>query len=158
MEAQYTCAFEIDYKHGDVEINVDGDGQQIRFTFMIAFFSIPTFFYLLLRLWKGKTNKTDIDGFGFAVSYYFTVQENELFIEHKTFDENDQPVTYKYKYDFEKFMKAIDQGFTKYLQEQREKGVLPLKVEEHTHPLSQQVIKEYGEFSAILNEGDNGAQ
>ncbi|MFJ5770157.1 hypothetical protein [Psychrobacillus sp. NPDC093180] len=120
---------------------------------MIAFVSIPSFFYVLLQLWNGKTNKTEIDGFGFAVRYYLTVEEKNLCIERLTFGENSQPIFYNYKFDFERFAKALDKGFSEYLQEQRNKGILPLKVEEHSHPLSKQVIKEYEEFSTIINEG-----
>lgn len=152
MENQYTCRFDIDYRSGDVEIKLNGDGQDVYFKFMIAFFSIPSFFYVILQLWNGKTNKTEIDGFGFAVSYDLTVEEKNLFIEHFTYNENDQSTTYNYKFDFEKFAKALDKGFSEYLQEQRKKGIFPLKVEEHSHPLSKQVIKEYKEFSSIINE------
>ena len=119
---------------------------------MIGFFSIPSFFEVLLQLWKGKTHKTDIDGFGFAVRYYLTIEEKNLYIEHLTYDENDQPVTYNYKFDFEKFAKALDKGFTQYLQEQSNKGILPLKNDEYSHPLSKHVIKEYKEFSTIINK------
>ncbi len=152
MEHPYSCHFEIDYRYGDVEIKLNGDHQDIHFKFMIAFFSIPSFFFDLLRLWDGKTKKAEIDGFGFAVSYYFTVEEKNLFIEHLTKDENGQPNTNNYKFNFEKFVKAIDKGFSEYLQEQLSKGILPLKVEEHSHPLSKQVIKEYEELSTIINE------
>lgn len=152
MENQYTCRFDIDYRNRDVEIKLNGDGQDIHFKFMIAFVSIPSFFYVLLQLWNGKTNKTDIDGFGFAVRYYLTVEEKNLYIERLTF-ENGKPIFYNYKFDFERFAKALVKGFSEYLQEQRSKGILPLKVEEHTHPLSKEVIKEYDEFSTIINEG-----
>ncbi|MEK5146889.1 hypothetical protein MKX53_07590 [Psychrobacillus sp. FSL K6-4615] len=152
MGNQYTFRVDIDYINGDVEIKLNGDGQDISFTFCIAFVSIPSFFYVLLQLWNGKTNKTDIDGFGFAVRYYLTVEEKILCIERLTF-ENGKPIFYNYKFDFERFAKAIDKGFSEYLQEQRNKGVLPLKVE-HNHPLSKEVIKEYDEFSTIINEGE----
>ncbi|MBU0904729.1 MAG: hypothetical protein R3328_01275 [Planococcaceae bacterium] len=151
MEHPYSCHFEIDYRYRDVEIKLNGDHQEIHFKFMIAFYSIPSFFFVLLRLWDGKTKKTEIDGFGFAVRYYFNVEEKNLFIEHLTNDENDQPITKNYKFNFEKFVKAIDKGFSEFLQEQLSKGILPLKVEEHSHPLSKHVINEYEEFSTIIN-------
>ncbi|ATP40484.1 hypothetical protein CSE16_10735 [Solibacillus sp. R5-41] len=153
MENQYTCRFDIDFRNGDVEIKLNGEGQDIYFNFKIAFYSIPSFFFVLLHLWNGKTNKTEIDGFGFAVKYYLTVEEKNLCIEHLTYYKYDQPpITYNYKFDFEKFAKALYKGFSEYLQEQSKKGILPLKVEEPSHPLSKQVIKEYEEFSTIINE------
>jgi len=154
LENQYACRFDIDLRRGDVEIKLNGDGQGIYFKFMVAFFSLPSFLFFLLQLWNGKTNKTEIDGFGFAVRYYFTVEDKDLLIEHLTIPdgENGQPITYNYKFNFEKFAKALDKGFSEYLQEQRSKGIIPLKVEEHSHPLANHVIEEYEEFSTIINE------
>lgn len=152
MIKEYKSRWDIDFRYGDVEIALNGDGQEIRFTFMIAFFSVPSFFWLLLRLWDRKTDKFDIDGHGFAVQYYFNLLENLLFVEVLTYDENGQPIRCNYEFDFEKFVKAIDRGFAEYLKEQRNNGILPLKREEHSHPLSKQVIEEYEEFSAIINK------
>ncbi len=152
MKNDYQSGFDINFNNGDVEIKFSGDGQVIHFKFMIAFYSIPTFFYVLLRLWRGKTNKAELDGFGFAVRYNFTLEETNLLIEHLTADENGKHSTYNYEFDFNKFVTAIDRGFSDCLQEQYSKGILPLKVEEHSHPLSKQVIEEYKEFSSIINE------
>jgi len=152
LDKRYSCFFEMDYRSGDVFIQLKGDGQEIRFMFMIGFFSIPSFLFLLLRLWNGKTDKFEIDGFGYAVTYYFSLREKRLFVEQLIYNDNGQPITQSYLFDFEKFVKAIDRGFSIYVQEQYDKGILPLEKEEHTHPLSQQVLKEYGEFSAIINK------
>lgn len=155
METPYTCCFDIDYRSGDVKIKLNGDGHEIEFTFMLGFFSIPWFFSMLLQLWNGKTNKTELDGFGIAVRYYFTVRENHLFIKHLTSDDNGHPTKFHYKFDFKKFVKAVDKGFSDYLEEQFSKGILPLKVEEHSHPLSRQVIEEYNQFSTSIRSNLN---
>ncbi|MEK4245889.1 hypothetical protein MKZ20_11145 [Psychrobacillus sp. FSL K6-2684] len=159
MENQYVCRFDIDFRLGDIEIKLNGDGQEVLFKFMIAFFSFPSLLFFLLQLWNGKMNKTEISSFGFAVRYYFTVEDEDLLIEHSTYHELIEHSTYyegeyitrNYKFNFENFVKAIDKGFSEYLQEQRSKGI-PIGVEEDSHPLSKQVIKEYEEFSTIINE------
>ena len=149
MKNDYQCCFDINMKNYDVEIKFSGDDQVIHFQFMIAYYSIPTFFYVLLRLWKGKTNKVDIDGFGISVRYYLTLEETDLLIEHLTDYENGKYKTYNYKFDFDKFVKAIDKGFSDCIPEQYSKGIL---TPEHPHPFSKQVIEEYKEFSSIINE------
>ena len=150
MENQYVCRFDIDFRLGDIEIKLNGDGQEVLFKFMIAFFSFPSLLFFLLQLWNGKMNKTEISSFGFAVRYYFTVEDEALLIEHSTYYDGEY-ITRNYKFNFENFVKAIDKGFSEYLQEQRSKGI-PIGVEEDSHPLSKQVIKEYEEFSTIINE------
>lgn len=84
--------------------------------------------------------------------YYLTIDESNLYIEHFTYDESDQHITYNYKLDFEKFAKALDKEFTQYLLEQSNKGILPLKIDEYSHPLSEHVIKKHEEFSTIINK------
>lgn len=111
MENQYTCRIDIDHSNGDVEVQFNGDVQEIYFKFMIAFVSILSFFYVLLQLWNGKANKTEIDGFGFTVRYYLTVEEKNLCVERLTFDENAKPIFCNYKFDFERFAKALDKDF-----------------------------------------------
>jgi len=154
LENQYACRFDIDLRRGDAKIKLNGDGQEVHFKFMVAFYSIPSFLFFLLQLWNGKTNNIEIDGFGFAVRYYFTLEDKDLLIEHLTFPdgENVPPIINNYKFNFENFVKAIDKGFSEHLQEQRSKGIIPLKVEEHSHPLAKHVIEEYEEFSTIINE------
>ena len=107
MINDYQCCFDINLDTYEVEIKFSGDGQVIHFKFMIAYYSIPTFFYSLLCLWSGKTNKAELDGFGFAVRYNFTLEETNLLIEYLTDDDS----TYNYKFDFDKFVQAIDRAF-----------------------------------------------
>jgi len=154
VENQYTCNFDID-KYRDVRIKSNGDGQELEFTFMVPFVSIPHFFEVLLQLWTGKVNKTKIDGYGFAVTYYLTVEEKNLCVERLTSSEDGRkPIFRNYKFDFERFAKELDKGFSEYLQEQRNKGLFPLEVEEYSHHLSKEVIESYEEFSTIINESE----
>ena len=150
MINDYQCCFDINLDTYEVEIKFSGDGQVIHFKFMIAYYSIPTFFYKLLRLWSGKTNKAELHGLVLRWRYNFTLEGTNLLIEHLTGDDNCKYSTYNYKFDFDKFVQAIDRGFSDCLQEKYSKGILPL--DEDPHPLSKQVIQEYEEFSTIINE------
>ena len=89
MENQYVCRFDIDLRRADIEIKLNGDGQEVLFKFMVAFFSFPSFLFYLLQLWNGETNKKEINGFGFAVQYNFTVEDEDLLIEHSTFPDGE---------------------------------------------------------------------
>ena len=150
MENQYTCIYDTDNKYRDARIKFNGDGQEVEFGFMMPFISVPSLLFFLLQLWNGETNQTEIMSFGFSVRYYFTVEDEDLLIEHSAYHD-DEYITRNYKFNFEKFAKALDKGFSEYLQEQRSKGI-PIGVEEFSHPLSKEVIKEYEEFSTIINE------
>lgn len=50
LENQYVCRFDIDLRRADIEIKLNGDGQEVLFKFMVAFFSFPSFLFYLLQL------------------------------------------------------------------------------------------------------------
>lgn len=153
---RYTIIYDID-KYRDARIKVNGDGQELELAFMIPAVSVPHFFHILLELWTGKVNKDNINGYGFAAEYYLTVEEKNLCVERLTSSE-DGPryIFHNYKFDFERFAKALDKGFSEYLQEQKNKGLypLPLEVDEYCHHLSNEVIEKFEEFSTIINESE----
>ncbi|WP_342560715.1 hypothetical protein NSQ95_08910 [Psychrobacillus sp. FSL W7-1457] len=156
MENQYTCIYDIN-KYRDAIIKFNGDGQELEFKFMIPFVSVPHFFHILLELWTGKVNKDNINGYGIPAEYYLTVEEKNLCVERLTSSEDSRkPIFHNYKFDFERFAKALDKGFSEYFQEQKNKGLypLPLEVDEYSHHLSNIVIKKYEEFSTIINESE----
>ncbi|MEK4085791.1 hypothetical protein [Psychrobacillus sp. FSL K6-1415] len=156
MENQYKCIYDID-KYRDARIKINGDGQELEFTFMVTFVSVPHFFHILLQLWTGKVNKAEINGYGFAVTYYLTVEEKNLCVETLTFGNGAyKPIFTNYKFDFERFAKALAKAFSDYFQEQKNKGLypLPLEVDEYCHHLSNKVIENYEKFSTIINESE----
>lgn len=144
----YQSYFDIDFESGDVRIEVVGDDQVINFKFMIGFFSLPCFFGTISSLWMGETKKDELDGFGFDFDYYFSVENGYLLIKHRGFDDISN-----YKFSFKRFVEAIDKGFSEYLEEQHSKGIYPLKMDEYTHPLSEDVIHNYVLFSDIIRKG-----
>ncbi|MFJ5770446.1 hypothetical protein [Psychrobacillus sp. NPDC093180] len=157
MENQYTIIYDIDH-HRDARIKTNGDGQELEFTFMVPAVSVPHFFELLLQLWTGKVNKAEINGYGFAVTYYLTVEEKNLCVETLIpSDDGCKPIFSNYKFDFERFAKALAKAFSEYLHEQKNKGLYPLnplEVDEYCHHLSNEVIENYEKFSTIINESE----
>lgn len=59
MENQYTSRFVMDFGSGHVEINLQGDDQNICFKFMLGFISIPSFLNKLFRLWDAETCRAE---------------------------------------------------------------------------------------------------
>jgi hypothetical protein len=157
VENQYTIIYDIDHRR-DARIKTNGDGQELEFTFMVPAVSVPHFFYVLLQLWTGKANKAEINGYGFSVTYYLTVEEKNLCVETLTFSDGVyNPIFTNYKFDFERFAKALAKAFSEYLQVQKNKGLYPLnplEVDEYCHHLSNEVIEKYEEFSTIINESE----
>lgn len=156
MKKDYECIFDINFQNGGVEIHVFGDGQVIKFEFMLAFIAIPWFFGTLLYLWTGKRQEVKMDGLGFAEKYQLNVEGKNLLIEHQTeyqspkyFYEKGTYSHYHYKFNFKQFVKAVDQGFSDYLKEQVQEG-RPIHIDETSYPLSSQVIEEYNTFSTTI--------
>ncbi len=147
----YKCNYDINFDNGDVQIKLDGDDQVIHFKFAIGFFSIPFFFAILLQLWSGQTKKVELDGFGISVRYRCSVVNDNLLINYRYYEKGAY-CTSKYKFNLKHFVEAIDKGFSDYLKEQHSKGILPLKVEEYSHPLSRKVIEEYNQFSTAIRK------
>ncbi|WP_390288975.1 hypothetical protein [Ureibacillus sp. GCM10028918] len=76
-----------------------------------------------------------------------TIKENSLYIEHLTSDNDGQIVKSHLKFDFKKFLKAIDKGFSDYIDKQNTKGVIPIQMGE--------AIEGYNEFSNIIEKNLN---
>lgn len=53
--------------------------------------------------------------------------------------------------DTQKYLKAVDRGFKKYLKQLEKEGILPLKTQEFAHPLGDDVLNAFYDFSSILN-------
>lgn len=57
-----------------------------------------------------------------------------------------------YEFDFERFVQSVDRGLTGFIEKQRELGAYPLKENCSPHLLEPQNMKEYEEFSSLINE------
>ncbi len=153
MENQYTCHFDIDVRRNEATIILNAEGHEVVFHFLVPFFSVPSLLYFLLLLWDRKEKTVEVDGLGNAMILTFTREDNTLFLRHRTLPDgtNMTPIIKHYTFNFEKFIKAIDVGYRENIQEQRDKGIIPLEVEEHSHAFAQHVIDEYEEFSKKIN-------
>ncbi|MDW0110530.1 hypothetical protein [Sporosarcina aquimarina] len=150
MEEKYVCTFIAQPPFDEIDIECKGEGQELHFTLAIGFFSVPSFLYQLSRLWKGKTDTVEMGGFGNAVNYYFKIVDRRLLIEeerHFTHDEKSR----HYDFDFECFVKSVDQGLKDFIKKQMALGEYPLKVNYSPHLLEPQNMKEYEEFSSLIN-------
>lgn len=149
MKNEYYCVFHTDSSSGDIDIECRGEGQEIHFTMMIDYYSVPVLFFQLSRLWIGKTNETEMDGFGMAVDYYFKKEEDRLLIRHEVRSSEGDWV-HHYNFDFARFTIALDQGMKDLIAQERELGNYPLPSSVYTDLLEEKNIKEYEAFSMLV--------
>jgi hypothetical protein len=133
----------------DVAIEVVGDGQKFCFQSGIGFVALPNFFLILSNLFKRELKEARLDCHGNADYYNFTIDGNELNIEH--ISHYTEQSSNKYNFNLNQYMIAVDQGFYTYLQKLNREGVLPLTSDEMSHPLNADVIKYYNDFSLLIN-------
>ena len=143
------CFVEIKFTGGDVAIEVIGEGQKFCFLSGIGFVALPNFFYVLSNIYKSEINEKGLDCHGNADYYYLPRHQHELHIEHIShYTEQD---SYKYNFNLKKYMVAVDKGFYSYLQELNREGILPLTSHDLSHPLNDNVMKYYNDFSLLIN-------
>lgn len=149
MNTNYSCFVEINLTGGDVTIEVDGDGQKFRFLSGVGFVALPNFFFVLSNFYKRDLYEVRLECHGNADYYDFSSDGNSLQIEHTShYTEQDK---YNYYFNLKNYVKAVDKGFYKYLQQFYEDGKFPLEFYEMSHPLNKNVLKAYNEFSALIN-------
>lgn len=146
----YKCTFIAASPFDEFDIECKGECQELHFTLAIGFFSVPSFLYLLSRLWNGKTKVAEMDGFGNAVDYYFKLEEDRLFIEQIIFYDRGKESRH-YDFDFERFVRSVDQGLSDFIQKQRALGEYPMKEDNSPHFFEPKNMKEYKEFSSLVH-------
>jgi len=149
LDRIYKCFIEIMFTGGDVSIEVVGDGQKFCFLSGIGFVALPNFFFVLSNIYKRELNEAWIDCHGNADYYNFSIDGNELHIEH--ISHYTKKSSYKYNFSLKQYMTAIDQGFYAYLQQLNREGILPLTSNDLSHYLNEKVIKYYNDFSLLIN-------
>ena len=90
--------------------------------------------------------KIDCDG---NFDYYiFSSDGTRLFIEYNGhYPEG----IFKYEFNLKDYISAVCIGFQEHLQQLEKEGILPLKNQEFTHPLGDDVLNAFVDFSSILN-------
>lgn len=149
MEYEYYCVFHTDPSSGDIDIECRGDGEEIHFTMMIDYHSVPVLFSKLSRLWRGKAVENEMDGYGMAVNYYFKKEEERLLIRHEI-RSSEGDFVHHFNFDFARFTIALDQGMKDLIAHQTAMGNYPLPSSVSPDLLEEKNIKEYEAFSALI--------
>ncbi|MFB5089779.1 hypothetical protein PGC35_21820 [Psychrobacillus sp. PGGUH221] len=148
MESDYQCFIDIRFRGGDIQFDVSSDTQLFSFKSGIGFVAIPHFLSTLSSLYKGEISEAQLYCHGNSDYYKFTSDSANLFIEHiGHYPEG----IFKYKFKLKEYIEAIDTGFKKYLQQLEKEGILPLKTQEIGHPLGDDVLNAFYNFSSLLN-------
>ncbi|WP_203248761.1 hypothetical protein [Sporosarcina beigongshangi] len=148
MDSNYKCSIDIRFSGGDIQFDVSNDIQLFSFKSGIGFVAIPHFFSTLSSLYKGEISEAQLDCHGNFDYYIFSNGGTNLFIEHiGHYPEG----IFNYQFKLKKYMEAIDTGFQKYLQQLEKEGILPLENPEFGHPLGEDVLNAFYDFSSLLN-------
>ncbi|WP_404443188.1 hypothetical protein LG307_14250 [Sutcliffiella horikoshii] len=148
MKSIYKCSIDIRFEGGDIKIDVSDGTQLFSFKSGVGFIAIPHFLITLAQIYRGEVNEAELDCHGNSDYYRFSSDGVILFIEHITKYPKDE--IYKYQFNLVKYIEAIDNGFKRYLNELENQGVLPLKTQEFAHPLGDDVLNAFYEFSGQL--------
>jgi len=148
MDSNYKCFIDIRFSGGDIQFDVSSDTKLFSFKSGIGFVAIPYFFSTLSSLYKREISEAQLDCHGNFDYYKFSSDGTNLFIEHIShYPEG----IFKYQFKLKEYMEAIDRGFQKYLQQLEREGILPLKNQEFAHPLGDDVLNAFYDFSSLLN-------
>ncbi|WP_318617553.1 hypothetical protein [Sporosarcina sp. YIM B06819] len=146
MDANYKCSIDIRFNGGDIQFDVSDGMQSFSFKSGIGFVAIPHFFWTLSSLYKGDISEAQLDCHGNSDYYLFSRDGTNLLIKHiGHYPEG----IFNYQFKLKDYMKAIDTGFQKYLQQLEKEGVFPLKTQEFGHPLGEDVLNAFNVFSSL---------
>lgn len=148
MNFNYKCFIEICFNGGDIQFDVSSDTQLFSFKSGIGFVAIPHFFSTLSSLYKGEISEAKLDCHGNCDYYIFSSEGTNLFIEHISHYPDG---IFKYQFKLKEYIEAISTEFLKYLQQLEKKGILPLKTQEFAHPLGDDVLTAFKDFSSLIS-------
>ncbi|WP_339146247.1 MULTISPECIES: hypothetical protein [unclassified Sutcliffiella] len=149
MESNYKCFIDIHFEGGNIQIDVSDGTQLFSFKSGLGFIAIPHFFFTLVQLYKGEIKEAQLDCHGNSDYYRFLSDGVNLFIEYTTNYPKEN--IYKYKFNLENYLEAIDKGFKWYFKQLESEGILPLKTQDFGHPLGDDVLDAFNDFSTHLN-------
>lgn len=148
MDSNYKCFIDIRLDGGDVQFDVSSDTQLFSFKSGVGFIAIPDFFSTLASLHKDEISEAQIDCIGNFDYYTFSSDGTKLFIEHNGhYPER----LFKYEFNLKDYISAVCIEFQEYLQQLEKEGILPLKNQEFAHPLGDDVLNAFDDFTSILN-------
>lgn len=147
MESDYQCFIDIRFSGGDIQFDVSSGTQLFSFKSGIGFVAIPHFFFTLSQLYKREIKEAQLDCHGNADYYKFSSDGITLYIEHIS---HYPKGIYKYEFNLKKYLDTVDKGFQRYLKQLESEGILPLKTQEFAHPLGDDVLNAFYDFSSLL--------
>ncbi|MGE7949024.1 hypothetical protein [Lysinibacillus sp. NPDC093688] len=148
MESNYKCFIDIRFSGGDIQFDVSSDTQLFSFKSGIGFVAIPHFFSTLSSLYKEEISEAKLECHGNFDYYIFSSDGTNLYIEHISHYPDD---IFKYQFKLKEYIEAICTEFLKYLQQLEKEGILPLKNIEFAHPLGDDVLNSFYDFSSLLS-------
>jgi hypothetical protein len=148
LSLEYKCLVDIELEGGDVQITVSGDEQIFTLSSGLSPVILPQFFKLLSSFYTGENSRTRLDSYGNADYYNFVRDSARIRIEYVRHQPGGRDT---FVFNLYKFVMAIDKAFNKLFKQLRREGIIPLKNEEFGHPLVENVIDAYNEFSSTLN-------
>ncbi|MEY9978125.1 hypothetical protein [Lysinibacillus sp. RC79] len=148
MNSNYKCFIDICFSGGDIRFDVSSDTQLFSFKSGIGFVAIPHFFSTLSSLYKGEISEAKLDCHGNYDYYIFSSGGTNLFIEHISHCPDG---IFKYQFKLKEYIEAIYTEFLKYLQQLEKEGILPLKTQGIAHPLGDDVLNVFYDFSSLIS-------
>jgi ribosome-associated translation inhibitor RaiA len=148
LSPEYKCLADIDLVGGNVQISVSGDEQVFTFSSGLGSVIFSQFFKLLSFFYTGENSRTRLDSYGNADYYNFVRDSARIRIEYVRHHPGGRTT---FVFNLYKFVTAIDKAFNKLFKQLHKEVNIPLKTEEFGHPLTENVLNPYNDFSSILN-------
>lgn len=147
LNSNYKCFISIDFLGGDIRFDVSNNTQLFSFKSGLGFIAIPHFLSTHSSLYKREFNKAELDCHGNSDYYIFSSNGIDLCVEHISFYPDG---VFKYQFNLKHYIEAINTEFQRYLQQLEKDEVLPLKNQKYAHPLGDDVLSAFNDFSSIL--------
>ncbi|HWL24693.1 MAG TPA: hypothetical protein VNR38_13250 [Ureibacillus sp.] len=136
-----------------VHIDISNDKHTFSYITGIAWFELPNFFYKLSLLYKGEIGEGKLYCHGNGDYYIYSTDGSNLKIEHVD-DYYGQNHRITYYFDLKKYLDAVVDSFKAYINSDENKAIFPLNESDKYHPLNDEVLKAFYEFSSLLRELD----
>lgn len=149
MCLDYKCSVSIKLDGGDVQIAVSDGDRMFTYISGVGFVALRQFFGVLTDFYYGSIDSYRLDNIGFYDYYIFSIEGNNLLIKHFSHEQYPEQEIYDYVFDYQKYVTAVKKGFSEYLQQLHQQGVLPLEVEDSSSPVSKEVLEFFHKLASI---------
>ena len=149
MNSAYKCVVDIDQDDGDIQFTVTGDGQIFILSSGLGSVVLPQFFSGLSSFYLERTSRMRLESYGNSDFYNFIRDSKKIRIEHVRHHPGGRDI---YNFNLEKFVTAIDRGFSKVLKNSHDKNKLTVISKEKHPPLGEDVVNAYQHYSHVLKK------